>query len=95
MDRTQPCGGCNVGSIPTGSTILSVVKNDAPGARARGACVLGIERFCGDPFSRMGSKTRAEKFLTAAAVGNVLGRSYREHSFERSENEYVKSAPPK
>ena len=63
MDRTHPCGGCNVGSIPTGSTDLSAAKSCAPGARVRGTRAVGIEGFCGVPFSRMGRKTRAEKLL--------------------------------
>jgi len=41
--------------------------------RVRGTRASGIERFCWDPFSRMGSKIRAEKFFEATATKNVLG----------------------
>jgi Holliday junction DNA helicase RuvA len=42
--------------------------------RERGALSVGIERFCGDPFSRTGCKIRAEKLLDATATRSVLGR---------------------
>ena len=47
------------------------------GSESGGTVASGLARFCGDPFSRMGSKIRAEKFLRAAASKNVLGQSSR------------------
>ncbi len=37
---------------------------------------LGIARFCGDPFSRMGRKIRVEKFIVVMTTRNVLTNSY-------------------
>ena len=39
-----------------------------------GTVASGLARFCGDPYSRTGSKIRAEKFLRATASKNVLGQ---------------------
>ncbi len=75
MDRTLPCEGRNAGSIPAEGIAWSAARCCARGARVRGTLASGIERFCGGPFSRMGRKIRAEKFLDATALRNVLSRS--------------------
>lgn len=84
MDRTHPCGGCDVGSIPAESTEEGT--DEVPRAQCGNTARAGNEKFCGDPFSRMGSKTRPEKFSDATASENVLGRFCQGHQSSTQES---------